>query len=178
MRLKRMSTTDQVLLGLTAFLVLGLILIAASSLEPSVVKVGARAPSFSLVTDHGRSVSPSQFSGKLLVLNFWATWCEGCVEETASLNRFQNEFADKGVVVVAVSVDRNEKRYRRFINLFTLGFETWHDPEAESGLAARYGTFQFPETYVINPSGHVVIKIIGAQNFLDPVFTSRVQKML
>jgi cytochrome c biogenesis protein CcmG, thiol:disulfide interchange protein DsbE len=178
MRLNRENRADQMLVGLTTIMVLGLIWTVASSLRPSVIDVGGRAPGFSLVTEHGRTVSPSQFGGKLLILNFWATWCEGCVEETASLNRFQREFADKGVVVVAVSVDRNDKRYRRFINLFPLGFETWRDPEAESGLAARYGTFQFPETYVIDASGHVAMKIIGAQNFIDPAFISRVQKVL
>ena len=90
------------------------------------------------------------FGGKLLVLNFWATWCPPCVEETPSLNQFAQQYAAKGVVVLGVSVDKDEKAYRRF------------PPEIPSGVSdgARYASCTpisapscIPETYLIDAKG-------------------------
>src|SRR5215510_983364 len=73
------------------------------------VLVGDSAPDFSITADNGRTVTLSNFGGKLLVLNFWATWCEPCVVELPSLNEFQKKFANSGVVVLGVSIDKDEK---------------------------------------------------------------------
>src|SRR5579871_6756414 len=77
-----------------------------------VVMAGDIAPDFSITTDNGRTVSIPNFGGKILLLNFWASWCQPCAEETPSLSRFAQEYANKGVVVLAVSVDKDEKAYR------------------------------------------------------------------
>lgn len=169
---------DGILTGAVAVLAVALVYVVAGTLEAPVVNAGDRAPNFTVMTDHGRTISPSQFGGKLLVLNFWASWCPPCIEETPSLNAFQRAFASKGVVVLGVSADRNDKLYHEFLNRFNVNFDTWRDPEAEAGLAARYGTVQFPETYIIDSSGHVVIKVPDAQNFTDPEFMSRIEKNL
>jgi cytochrome c biogenesis protein CcmG/thiol:disulfide interchange protein DsbE len=155
-----------------------LIWVVAGTLEAPIVNAGDKAPSFNLTTDRGRSISPTNFGGKLLVLNFWASWCPPCIQEEPSLQAFQRAYASKGVVVVGVSADRIDKNYHEFLDRFQIGFDTWRDPEAEVGLAARYGTFQFPETYVIDTSGHVVIKIPDPQDFTDPDFTARIEKNL
>jgi cytochrome c biogenesis protein CcmG/thiol:disulfide interchange protein DsbE len=155
-----------------------LIWVVAGTLEAPIVNAGDKAPSFNLTTDRGRSISPTNFGGKLLVLNFWASWCPPCIQEEPSLQAFQRAYASRGVVVVGVSADRIDKNYHEFLDRFQIGFDTWRDPEAEVGLAARYGTFQFPETYVIDTSGHVVIKIPDPQDFTDPDFTARIEKNL
>ena len=77
--------------------------------------MGDTAPEFTITTDNGRTVSPPDFGGKLLVLNFWATWCPPCVQEMPSLNQFQKSLADKGVVVLGISVDKDEKAYKAFL---------------------------------------------------------------
>src|SRR5881296_4327611 len=64
----------------------------------------------------GKPAHLTDLKGKVVVLNFWATWCPPCVEETPALNRFAAEYADKGVVVLGVSVDRDEKAYRKFLD--------------------------------------------------------------
>jgi cytochrome c biogenesis protein CcmG/thiol:disulfide interchange protein DsbE len=155
-----------------------LIWVVAGTLEAPVVNAGDKAPSFNLTTDRGRSISPTNFGGKLLVLNFWASWCPPCIQEEPSLQAFQRAYASRGVVVVGVSADRIDKNYHEFLDRFQIGFDTWRDPEAEVGLAARYGTFQFPETYIIDTSGHVVIKIPDPQEFTDADFTARIEKNL
>src|ERR1700691_4191899 len=79
------------------------------SLHDNVVKAGDTAPAFSIQTDTGKTVTARDFGGKLLILNFWATWCAPCVQEVPSLAAFQRTMAPEGVVVLGVSVDSNEK---------------------------------------------------------------------
>ena len=83
-----------------------------ASIHERVIGVGDTAPDFSITTDNGRSVSAANFGGKLLVLNFWATWCPPCIEEIPSLDQFAKEMANSGVVVLGVSVDKDEKVYQ------------------------------------------------------------------
>jgi cytochrome c biogenesis protein CcmG, thiol:disulfide interchange protein DsbE len=153
-----------------------LVWIVAGTLEPPVVNAGDTAPKFSVVTEDGKTITPSNFGGKLLVLNFWASWCEPCIAETPSLNEFSQIFADKGVVVLGVSTDRNEKLYKDFLRRYRIGFETSRDPDAN--ISSSYGTFLFPDSYIIDPNGKVIEKIINAQNWLDPQFLDHIQKML
>jgi cytochrome c biogenesis protein CcmG, thiol:disulfide interchange protein DsbE len=138
----------------------------ASTMHETVVQAGDKAPDFSITTDQGRRISPRDFGGRLLVLNFWATWCAPCVEETPSLSEFQKQAAGSGVVVVGISIDRNAKLYDEFRRRFHLTFQTARDPEAT--ISASYGTFKVPETYIIDRNGRVVQKVIGSKNWTDP----------
>ncbi len=146
------------------------------TLEAPVVNAGDSAPDFKVVTEEGKTITPSSFPGKLLVLNFWASWCAPCVEETPSLNQFAHVMQPQGVIVLGVSVDKNEKLYKQFLQRYQIGFETSRDPNAD--IPSIYGTFLFPDSYIIDPNGKVVEKIINAQNWLDPQFITHIQKML
>lgn len=147
-----------------------------STFREKIVTVGQTAPEFAVTTDDGRTITRSNFGGKLLVLNFWATWCPPCVEEIPSLNGLQRELAPEGVVVLGVSVDRSKQVYERFLERAKVGFLTARDPEA--GISAQYGTFKYPETYIIDSRGKVVEKIIGGANWTDPAMLSRVRSLL
>ena len=83
---------------------------------------------------------------------------------------------DDGVVVLAVSIDANEKLYKQFIQRYKVGFNTARDPEAN--ISASYGTFQIPESYIIDRTGHVREKIISNTNWMDPEFLARVKSLL
>src|SRR5437879_8205101 len=115
------------------------------SFHERLVVVGDSAPYFSIAADNGRTITTSNFGGKLLVLNFWATWCPPCIEELPSLNQFQRRFADAGVVVLGISVDKDEKLYRDFLAKARVSFLTARDPDNK--INAEYGTLKFPETY-------------------------------
>ena len=148
------------------------------TLTEHIVEAGDKAPDFKVVTEKGRTVTRSNFGGKLLVLNFWATWCPPCVQEMPSLIKFSKEMADKGVVVVGVSVDKNDKQYQNFIKRYKIPFETARDPEAN--ISASYGTYKYPETYIIDMNGKVVEKIISApeQGWMDPAIIGRIKRFL
>ena len=170
------SNTDRILIGLVVALGVALAWVVAGTLDDGIVRIGDPAPDFKVVTDSGRTLTRSDFGGKLLVLHFWATWCGGCVEEIPSLDVFQREYGPQGVVVLGVSVDANEKLYRRFMDQFKVSYATSRDPSWD--IAASYGTFQLPESYIIDSSGKVVQKVIAAQNWQNPEFIQSLKKLL
>jgi len=145
-----------------------------AAIHERVVVAGDSAPDFTITADGGRSLSASNFGGKLLVLNFWATWCPPCVEETPSLSRFAQQYADKGVVVLALSVDKDEKAYRAFLQRFKPDFLTARD----SKVHADYGTFMYPETYIIDAKGRVSRKYAEAEDWMSPEITQYVNSLL
>jgi peroxiredoxin len=173
------NTTDRLLLGLIVVLAGVLIWQVTGTLEQRVIAVGDTAPEFKVTTDSGRTITATDFGGKLLVLNFWASWCPPCIEETPSLDVFTRKMAPEGVVVLGVSVDKNEPMYHRFLNHFQPAYEVSRDPEAN--ISTSYGTFVFPETYVIDRSGKVVQKIIGEPekgDWTDPELIARIRRFL
>ncbi len=110
------------------------------------------------------------------MLNFWATWCPPCVQEIPSLQEFQEQFSSQGVVVVGVSVDKNAAAYDQFLKRFGVTFDTARDPDWN--IAGSYGTYQLPETYIINSKGEVVQKIIAAQDWMNPTFLNSIRDLL
>jgi thiol-disulfide isomerase/thioredoxin len=139
-----------------------------------IIVAGDDAPQFTIQADNGRTVSVPNFGGKLLVLNFWATWCPPCVEETPSLSRFAAEYANKGVVVLAVSVDRDEKAYHRFLEKYRPAFMT----AREDKVHTDYGTFMYPETYIIDAKGKVLEKYVEEKDWTDPKLTTFINSLL
>ena len=170
------TLTDRILLGLVLVLGVSLAWVVSGTLNDGIVRIGDTAPDFKVVTETGRTITPANFGGKLLVLNFWASWCQPCLQEVPSLEVFQRQFAPEGVVVLGVSVDKNEKLYRRFLEQFPVTFQVARDPSWD--IAANYGTFQLPESYIIDSSGKVVQKVIAAQNWMNPDFVQSIKKML
>ena len=145
------------------------------SLRDTSAKEGGRAPQFTVSTDQGKTITPVSFGGKVLVLNFWATWCPTCIQEIPSLDAFQKRFAKEGVVVVAVSIDKNEQKYKAFLNKVHVNFDTARDPNAE--VSTRYGTFIFPETYIIK-DGRIQRKFPNAENWVSDDMTQYVESLL
>ena len=170
------SKSERMLPWLIGLLLLALIYVVVDTVHEKIIVVGDKAPSFQVTTDGGRTISTSNFGGKLLVVNFWATWCAPCLEEMPSLDQFQRQLAASGVVVLGISVDKNEKTYKEFLRRVGVSFHTARDPEAN--ISAEYGTYKYPETYVINTKGEVVEKYIGSWTWTDESIVKRIQSFL
>jgi cytochrome c biogenesis protein CcmG, thiol:disulfide interchange protein DsbE len=168
--------TERILQGMILALLCVFVYVIFISLHEKIVAVGDSAPEFTVTADNGQQISTSNFGGKLLVLNFWATWCPPCIEEIPSLNEFQRRFAGSGVVVLGVSVDKDEKAYRTFLDKAGLSFLTARDPQHK--ISAEYGTFLYPETYLIDAKGKVVQKIISNADWNDERLVSYVKSLL
>ena len=137
-------------------------------------RINSQAPDFS-VQDADRKVTLSSFRGKTVVLNFWATWCPPCVEEMPSLVQMQQRLKDKNVVVIAVSVDVDGDAYHKFLKDYHVDLLTVRDPDHKS--AELYGTFKYPETYIIDASGIVRRKFLGAVDWNQAEITSFLTKL-
>jgi len=128
-------------------------------------RIGSNAPDFT-VQDSQNKVTLSQYRGQVVVLNFWATWCPPCIEEMPSLVEMQRRMKAKGVTVLAVSVDVDEGAYKQFVRDHNVNLITVRDPSGKSN--GLYGTFKFPETYIIDRNGVMRRKFIGAVEWTAP----------
>jgi len=146
------------------------------SLHDNVVQAGDKAPGFSVTADNGHTVTARDFGGKLLILNFWASWCEPCVAEVPSLNRLAKELGPDGVVVLGVSEDKDPQAYKDFLNRFQVSFMTAREPSQEVKL--KYGTHLIPETYLINRNGKVVEKVVSETDWASPRMIEHVKSLL
>jgi cytochrome c biogenesis protein CcmG, thiol:disulfide interchange protein DsbE len=160
---------------LSAVLVIGLLFALNGCYSGSrPARIGSNAPDFT-VQDSDHTVSLSQFRGNVVVLNFWATWCPPCIEETPSLVRMQARLKDKGIVVLAVSIDADDDAYHKFLKQYGVNMVTVRD-EAKKA-SSLYGTFGWPETYVIDRKGLIRRKFIGAVDWTSPEITDYLSKL-
>ena len=151
--------------------VFALMLAACKSSQPA--QIGTQAPDFT-VNDGDKTVTLSQFRGKPVLLNFWATWCPPCVQETPSLVQLQKQLGDK-VVVLAVSTDVDADAYKKFTSKNMQGMLTVRDGDRRS--SDLYGTYAFPETYVIDRQGVIRRKFIGAVEWQNPEIIDYLNKL-
>lgn len=130
------------------------------------VAIGDAAPIFTVPAFPSGSLDLKDYRGKVVVVNLWATWCPPCVEETPSLEQFAEKMRDQGVVVLSVSVDQDTNALRDFIQQNHISYLVGRDPD--QALSGRYGTYQFPESYILDRRGNVADKVIGAADWSDP----------
>ena len=136
--------------------------------------IGTAAPGFT-VQDSDRKVSLDELRGKVVVLNFWATWCPPCIEEMPSLVQMQQKMKGKGVEVLAISVDADRGAYQDFLKAHNVDLLTVRDADQKSNNL--YGTFKFPETYIIDRNGVLRRKFIGAIDWGTPEILDYLSKL-
>jgi peroxiredoxin len=124
----------------------------------------SRAPDFILTDLHGKAVQLRQFQGKVVFLNFWATWCAPCLVEMPSMERLHQTFHQTDFVLLAVSLDRHGgPAVNAFAQDMQLTFPILLDPNAEA--ARSYGVRGLPTTYLIDPDGQLIAAAIGGRDW-------------
>lgn len=132
-------------------------------------------PDFTFISQ-GREQHLSDLRGRVVVLNFWATWCPPCVAEMPSLERLHRQLGPRGLVVLGISVDADEAAYEKFLRDLNITFINYRDPDRE--ISSHYGTFMYPETYIVDSQGRLVRKIIGALEWDDPQVVTVLTQLL
>jgi peroxiredoxin len=137
---------------------------AADPAPPAVA--GPEAPALDLPAKEGGRVSLASLRGLPVVVNFWATWCEPCRRELPSLIRLHAAMSDRGLRILAVSVDEDPAALDRFLRETPLPFTVLLDPARET--AGRYGVSTFPASFVLDGEGRVVERLDGEADWMEP----------
>lgn len=159
----------------SAVIVLGLFALLAFGLSSRPIVVGAAAEGrpaqdFRLPTFDGRSLSLSDYHDKVVVLNFWASWCAPCRVEAPVLEQAWREYRDQGVVFLGVNLWDKEPEARAFMREFGLTYPNVLDDGGK--VAIEYGVAGIPETIVVTPDGRISAKHSG------PVTAERVAELV
>lgn len=144
--------------------------------EPS---VHGRQPKDFAFTMNGKPIHLSDLRGHVVVLNFWASWCQPCVDEAASLNALQQRISAIGGTVLGIDPDVNgedEASYEKFLKDNGIVYPTYLDLSQQ--IAASYGTRMYPETYIIGPDGKLDRKIVGPQDWSSPEMVSYIGSLV
>jgi peroxiredoxin len=142
-----------------------------------IIREGDRAPEFRLSSLDGKAVDLSSSRGKVVMVHFWATWCPPCVEELPTLERLYTEYAGKDLEILAVSVDEGGAgAVVPFLRKNGFSLPVLLNPD--QSVSKAYGTFKFPETYLVDREGIVRKKVIGAVDWMSPSAREIIQAML
>ena len=144
---------------------------------PEPIDRGSPAPGFELpqVGEAG-SVSLASLRGKVVLLNFWATWCRPCEEELPAMERLHRALAGEDFRLVAVSVDAGPDPVLGFRQRLGLDFTLLLD--ADQRVARSYQTFRFPETLLIGRDGVILERYVGPKEWDAPVYVDRIWRLL
>ncbi len=137
--------------------------------------VGKPAAPFTLQLFSGRSVSLAELRGKVVVVNFWASWCyPACYEEAPVFEKGWRTYKDRGVVLVGVDIQDKEAPAREFLEQFAISFPNGPDPTGK--ISVDYGVYGVPETFFIDRAGLIRVKHAGAVT--EDLFRSQVERLL
>lgn len=144
------------------------------------VASGAAAPNFTAFTLDSvpKARTLQDYKGDVVMVNIWATWCQPCIVEMPSIEALYQSYRDKGLKVVAVSIDDagSEENIRQFVQYKGLTFDVLHDPEGD--IQDIYQTTGVPETLIIARDGTIRKKMTGAVNWNSPTNRALIEQLL
>jgi len=146
---------------------------SVSSAEPIQNASSASAPSFTLTNVNGRSVSLSDFKGKVVILDFWATWCPPCKQEIPDFISLQSQYASRGLQIVGIALDQPDK-VRAFAQQNGMNYPVLFGTDQ---IAALYGGIEgIPTTFILDKNGNIVTRFEGFRSRED--FESEINRLL
>jgi cytochrome c biogenesis protein CcmG/thiol:disulfide interchange protein DsbE len=145
------------------FVLLPLAIVSACNRGAHPAQTDKPAPDFT-VSDGTTSIHLANYRGQVVLLNFWATWCQPCLVELPSLLQLHHD--QPNLVILAVSIDEDPDAYTHFIARHHVDLITVRDPTESA--AKLFHTDMWPETYIIDRKGIIRSKYVGAQDWSDP----------
>lgn len=165
-------------LGVVVALLVAGRLLLGDQLVP--VGLGVKAPAFSAVTlaPVPREKSLEDYRGNVVMINIWATWCAPCRVEMPSIQRLHEAYGDRGLKIIAVSVDDPgmEPAIREFLKQYALTFEVLHDPKSD--ISRKYQTTGYPETVIVGRDGIIRKKLLGATDWNSAQNRALIERLL
>jgi peroxiredoxin len=145
--------------------------------KPGVLNIGQLAPDFTLKDESGRPVKLSDYRGKLVFLNFWATWCGPCVDEMPAMEVMNKILKDRKFQMLTVSIDIKWEPVREFYKKYNLTLPVVLVP-GQQVARDLYKATGWPETFLIDANGHLIKHVIGPARWADPQVLSQIENML
>ena len=136
---------------------------AAQELKPA---PATRAPALELSDLEGRTHKLADYRGKVVLVNFWATWCEPCRDEMPSIERLRASLEGRPFAVLAVNLAEPESRIRKFLDAMPLGFAVLLDRDAK--VARAWQAKMLPATYIVGPDGVIRFQHRGELDWSKP----------
>jgi peroxiredoxin len=137
---------------------------------------GGPTPPLALKDLDGREVRLDAYRGRIVVVNFWATWCAPCVEEMPSLMRLREKFAAQGLEVIGVNFQENAARIKPFLQRYGLDLPVVRDHDGSASKA--WGVTVYPTTFVIGPDQKVAFVVVGEADWSGPPLEPRIRTIL
>ena len=144
--------------------------------QPGVIEVGQQVPQFSVKDETGREVKLTDYRGKLVFLNFWATSCEECIDEMPEMELMNRAFKERKFQMLAVSVDTDWDTVRKFRTDYNLTLPAFLDPGHE--VSKLYKVSKYPETFLIDAKGSLIQHVIGPEQWADPHILDHLDSMI
>ena len=143
----------------------------------SYVDAGLEAPAFTLSSlPDDAPVALADSRGKVVLLNFWATWCKPCEDEMPSMERLYRRVGRERFELLAISVDESRDLVAAFRERYRLTFPILLDPHKD--VADAYQTYRFPESFLIDAEGRVVERYIGPRDWDSPEYAGRIGELV
>ncbi len=161
--------------GIVVALGLSIVLLREEVAGP--VSRGVEAPAFRLpVLGASSPVSLDQFRGKVILLNFWATWCKPCEDEMPAMDRLYRALQPEGFEMLAVSVDEESEPVETFRQRLGVSFPILLDPRQE--VSRLYQTTGFPESLLIDGNGMIVERYVGPRDWDHAAYARRIRRLM
>ncbi len=168
-------TSLRLALGLAAALVVFAVLLLSEP-TPDPIRPGQAAPAFELPLIDGGSVSLEKLRGRVVVLNFWATWCKPCEGEMPAMQRLHDALAGSDFELVAVSVDASREDVAKYRERLGLTFPIALDPDKR--VANAYQSYRYPESYLIDREGRILARYIGPRDWDSALYVDRIRRVI
>jgi peroxiredoxin len=139
-------------------------------------RAGTKAPHFSGQTLEARPLSMADLQGKVVVLNFWASWCSECRPEMPALQRLHRELAPRGLAIIGINAREGAETIRRYSKELGLTFPLVLDPDGE--INALYGVVALPATFVVGRDGRAVAFVVGSREWASAPARALVEALL
>jgi len=145
---------------------------------PLPAQEGQHAPDFTLEDLEGQSYTLSELKGKVVLLDFWATWCRPCVVSIPHLNELNSRFQEKEFLLLGINVDRYKSKssLKRFAEQYEIDYPVL--PDKDEKVAARYRAFALPTSFLINREGKIAKRILGTNPSLQKELEEEIEKLL
>ena len=143
--------------------------------DQSAVKIGDMAPPFVVEDINGSKVSLADYKGKVLILDFWATWCPPCKDAIPHLNNLQQQFQDAGFSVLGLSIDGKSEPVKKFQGSYSIKYPVLI---ADPVTIRKFGVAQVPTLYLVGPDGRIIYKQLGMDKQQEEYLKQKIETLL